>query len=89
MTPGGELALRVAREGLYLVLLARAPAVLAALAVALVVAVLQTATQVQEQTLSFVPKLVAVAVALAVAGPWLGGPIPAFARATFERLPHL
>ncbi len=78
-----ELVLQVAREGLLLVLVCSAPPVLAALAVGLFMGVLQAATQVQEQTLSLVPKIVAVAVALLVAGPWIGGQLLRFTDSVF------
>ncbi|MFH2005864.1 MAG: type III secretion system export apparatus subunit SctS [bacterium] len=81
-----ELMLQVAREGLLLVLLCSAPPVLAALAVGLLMGVLQAATQVQEQTLSQVPKIVAVAAALLVAGPWMGGQLLRFTDALFAAI---
>jgi flagellar biosynthesis protein FliQ len=65
-----EIVIRVAREGLLLVLLLSAPPVVLSLAVGLAVSLLQAATQIQEQTLSFVPKLLVVYGALAVAGSW-------------------
>ena len=67
-----ELLLRVSREGLFLVVLLSAPVVLASLIVGLVVSILQATTQIQEQTLTFAPKLIAVLVTLAVFGPWIG-----------------
>lgn len=59
----------VAKEGLYLVLILSAPPVLAALIVGLFVSIMQATTQVQEQTLTFVPKLVAIILVLVVLGP--------------------
>lgn len=76
-----DTILRVAREGLLLVLLCSAPPVLAALLVGLVMGVLQAATQIQEQTLNLVPKIIAVFVALIVAGPWIGSQILRFTQA--------
>jgi flagellar biosynthetic protein FliQ len=55
---GSELILRAVREGLLLVILVSAPPLLASLAVGFVVSILQAATQIHEQTLVFVPKLV-------------------------------
>jgi flagellar biosynthetic protein FliQ len=69
------------REGLYLVLLVSAPAVAASLIIGIAVSLLQTATQLQDQTLTFVPKLVVVMLTLAVAGPWAGAQLVRFARA--------
>lgn len=59
----------VAKEGLYLVLILSAPPVLAALVTGLFVSIMQATTQVQEQTLTFVPKLVAIIMVLIVLGP--------------------
>lgn len=76
--------LQVAREGLYLVLIASAPPVLASMLVGLVVSVLQATTQIQEQTLTFVPKIVAVFASLVIAGPWIGAQLLRFTRLVFE-----
>ncbi len=76
-----DTILRVAREGMLLVLVCSAPPVLAALVVGLFMGVLQAATQVQEQTLNLVPKIVAVTVALLVAGPWMGSQLLRFTEA--------
>lgn len=59
----------VAKQGLYLVLILSAPPVMAALIVGLFVSIMQATTQIQEQTLTFVPKLVAIIVVLAFLGP--------------------
>jgi flagellar biosynthetic protein FliQ len=59
----------IAKEGLFLVLILSAPPVLAALCVGLFVSIMQATTQVQEQTLTFVPKLVAIILVLIVLGP--------------------
>lgn len=59
----------IAKEGLFLVLILSAPPVLAALVVGLSVSIMQATTQVQEQTLTFVPKLVAIILVLIVLGP--------------------
>ncbi len=85
---GAELT-RLIAETLYLVLLVSAPALLVSLAVGLVVGVLQAATQVQEQTLSFVPKLVAVAAALAIFGGWMGSELVRFTDALWRAIPTL
>ena len=76
-----DMVLRVAREGLLLALLCSAPPVLAALAVGFLMGVLQAATQIQEQTLNMVPKIIAVALALVVAGPWIGAQLLRFTQA--------
>ena len=62
-------ALAIGRESLFLVLILSAPPVLAALVVGLMVSLLQATTQIQEQTLTFVPKLVVVFIVLALFAP--------------------
>lgn len=69
MTP--EEAAALGQMALWTGLLIGAPVLGAALLVGLVVSLLQAATQIQEQTLSFLPKLLAVAAVLVVAGPWM------------------
>lgn len=61
----------LARQAIGLMLLLGAPVLLIGMAVALVVSVLQAVTQVQEQTLSFVPKMLAMLLGLALLGPWM------------------
>ena len=78
---------RVAREALMLALLLSLPVLGASLVVGLVVSVLQTATQVQEQTLSFVPRLAAALLALAIAGPWIGAQLVRFTSSLWSAIP--
>jgi flagellar biosynthesis protein FliQ len=59
------------REALELMLIISAPLLLTALCAGLVVSIFQAATQINEMTLSFIPKLIAVFVAIVVAGPWM------------------
>jgi flagellar biosynthetic protein FliQ len=89
MSDGSELVLRAVREGLLLVLLVSAPPLLASLAVGLLVGVLQAATQIQDQTLVFVPKLVAVVLVLVALGPLLGAQILRFTQAILLAIPAL
>jgi flagellar biosynthetic protein FliQ len=63
--------LDIGNQALYLIVSLAAPLLLAALAVGLLISIFQAATQIQEQTLSFIPKLVALVVALVVMGPWM------------------
>ena len=81
--------LHALREGLYLVLLLSAPPLLAVLGVGVASAFLQNATQVRERSLSSVPKIIAALTALAVAGPWIGTQVLAFARAVLEAVPTI
>lgn len=82
-----EYIIQVAREGLILVLIASAPPVLASMVIGLLVSILQATTQIQEQTLTFVPKLVGVFASLAIAGPWIGEQLVRFTRLLFEGFP--
>jgi flagellar biosynthetic protein FliQ len=81
------MVLRVVREGLLLVLLISAPALLASLVVGLIVGALQAATQIQDASLSFVPKLVAVFAVLLMSGPALGAQLVRFAEALLGLIP--
>jgi flagellar biosynthetic protein FliQ len=63
--------LDIGNRALYLIMYLSAPLLLAALATGLIISVLQAATQIQEQTLSFIPKLLAIVVALILMGPWM------------------
>jgi flagellar biosynthetic protein FliQ len=78
---------RLTAEALYLVLLVSAPALVVALAVGLVLGLLQAVTQVQEQTLAFVPKLVAVALVLSATGTWMSTEIVRFTDALWRAIP--
>ena len=69
MTP--DTVVDIGREAMTIALMMAAPMLFVALATGLVVGLFQAATQIQEQTLSFIPKLVAIAVSLVVTGPWL------------------
>ena len=65
------IVIDIARQAVYLVLKASAPMLLASLVVGLIVSILQTVTSIQEQTLTFVPKLVAVFMVIILAGSWI------------------
>lgn len=75
------------RQAVMLVVILAAPALGVALAVGLVVSLLQAVTQVQEQTLSFVPKIIATLLALVVFGPWMIARMVEFSRSMFAALP--
>ena len=79
----------LARNALMVALLVAAPMLLVAIAVGLMVSVFQTVTQIQEQTLSFVPKLVAVAVVFLVALPWIMQLMVQYTTELFRGLPNL
>lgn len=87
MTPADVLA--IGRHALEITLLLAAPMLLVALTVGLLVGVFQAATQINEQTLSFIPKLIAMAAALMIAGPWMLKLIVSYTRELFESIPGL
>ncbi|WP_337019654.1 flagellar biosynthesis protein FliQ [Oceanobacillus massiliensis] len=66
-----EFVLTLAEQGIYTVLLVTGPLLILALAVGLLVSIFQATTQIQEQTLAFIPKIVAVLVGLIFFGPWM------------------
>ena len=84
-----EEVLAVGRHALEVTLLLAAPLLLTALVVGLLVGVFQAATQVNEMTLSFIPKLIAMAAALMLAGPWMLKLIVNYTRELFESIPGL
>jgi flagellar biosynthetic protein FliQ len=87
MTP--ETVLTIGQRALEITLLLSAPLLLTALVVGLLVGVIQAATQINEMTLSFIPKLIAMAVALVVAGPWMLKLMISYTRELFESIPGL
>jgi flagellar biosynthetic protein FliQ len=66
-----------------------APLLLVALVTGLIVGAFQAATQINEQTLSFIPKLLAMALAVVVAGPWMLKVLISYTRELFESIPGL
>lgn len=69
MTP--ESVMTLAHEAMVVALLLAAPLLLVSLTVGLLVSLFQAATQINESTLSFIPKLIAIAITLVIAGPWM------------------
>ena len=84
-----DLVMELAKDALTLTLLLSAPILVVSLVVGLVIAMFQAATQINEMTLSFVPKLLAVAVVLIWAGPWMLRLITDFTTQLVERIPGL
>jgi len=66
-----EFVIRLAGEAVYTVLKASAPMLIVGLVVGLIISVFQATTQIQEQTLAFVPKIVAVLLSVLIFGPWI------------------
>ncbi len=87
MTP--EFVVGFGREALETMLTVVAPLLLVALGVGLMVSLLQAVTQINEATLSFLPKLVGVATALVVLGPWMISQLTEFIARTLTRLPQV
>jgi flagellar biosynthetic protein FliQ len=76
-------------QALWMTMLVSAPLLLVALGVGLVVGIVQAATSINEATLSFIPKLVAIAVTMAVVGGWQIATMVDYMRALFLRIPAL
>ena len=87
MTP--DTVVTVGQYALLTMLMIAAPPLLAALVVGLVVGVFQAATQVNEMTLSFIPKIVALVVVLIAAGPWLLSTLVNYTERLFREIPYL
>lgn len=79
-------ALDIMQAAIWTVLIASGPAVLVAMVVGVLIAFLQALTQVQEMTLTFVPKIVAILVTIGITAPFIGGQINLFANLVFSRV---
>ena len=82
-----QIVFTFGQEGLYTLLMVAAPMLLTVLAVGLLVSIFQAATQINEATLSFVPKVVAAVAVLAVAGPWMLTPLVEYLQRTLQAIP--
>ena len=87
MTP--ETVMSIAYQAMMVTLYLGAPLLLTALLIGLLVSLFQAATQINEMTLSFIPKILAVFAALIIAGPWMLGLIQDFTRNLFLSIPGL
>ena len=87
MTP--EYVLEVGKQAIFVMLLVSAPLLLAALITGLLVSVFQAATSINEATLSFIPKLIAMFVTLIFAGPWMLEIMTDYLRRLFESIPQI
>jgi flagellar biosynthetic protein FliQ len=76
-------------QAMLLTLKVSAPFLLAGLAVGLVISIFQAATNIQEQTLTFIPKIVVTGVVVLVGGPWMLDQIVGYTRALFTSIPTL
>jgi flagellar biosynthetic protein FliQ len=87
MTP--EWVVNLVRQGLEIAILVSAPLLLTALVTGLLVSVFQAATQINEMTLSFIPKLLAIVAALVLAGPWMLSVMVDFTRRLILGIPTM
>ena len=87
MTP--EMVMTIGQRALEITIMLAAPLLLAALIIGLLVGVFQAATQINEMTLSFIPKLIGMAGTLVVAGPWMLKTIVGYTRELFESIPMM
>ncbi|MBZ5488544.1 flagellar biosynthesis protein FliQ [Halomonas aquamarina] len=87
MTP--EMVMSMAYQGMRVTLFLAAPVLLAALFTGLIISLFQAATQINEMTLTFIPKILAVFAVLVLAGPWLIGLITDFTYRLFTNIPNM
>jgi flagellar biosynthesis protein FliQ len=81
-----ELVIEIAERAIWIILLTSGPLLILALVSGLAVSIFQATTQIQEQTLAFVPKIVAVLVGIVVFGPWMLAKVTTYASDIFENL---
>lgn len=87
MTP--ETVMTIGRQALELTLMVSAPLLLTALVIGLLVSIFQAATQINEMTLSFIPKLLGMFVVLIIAGPWMIGLLIDYMQRLFSSIPWM
>lgn len=87
MTP--EAVLELGRQAMSVTSMLAAPLLLSALAVGLLIGMFQAATQIQDMTLSFIPKLIILMIAITLAGPWMLDVIVNFTRELFLAIPSM
>ena len=87
MTP--ESVMTLGRQAMEVTLMVAAPMLLVALVIGLIVSIFQAATQINETTLSFIPKLVGIFVSLIIAGPWMLSVMLDYMRQMFAGIPTL
>jgi len=84
-----ETVMTMGRNAMEVTLMVAAPMLLVALIIGLIVSIFQAATQINEATLSFIPKLIGIFVALIVAGPWMLSVMLDYMRQVFNGIPGL
>lgn len=86
MNPGD--ALDIAQSAIWTVIIAAGPAVVSAMLVGVIIALIQALTQVQEVTLTFVPKIITILLVGSFTAPFVGSVIFTFAEQTYARIPN-
>ena len=84
-----ETVITLGQQALWVTMMLASPLLLSALAIGLLVGMFQAATQINEMTMSFIPKLLVLVGALVVAGPWMLGVIVNYTRQLMEQIPSL
>jgi len=82
-------AVTIMRGGLFEILIISAPILIVAMVVGLIVSILQATTSIQEQTLTFVPKIAAILIVLAFLGSWMFGSLAQYTRELFAMIPQM
>ena len=86
---GSQAVLTLVQQALFVTVLVSAPLLLTALAVGLLVSIFQAATQINEMTLSFIPKLLAMFAVLVLVGPWMLTTLVDYVQRLFASIPHV
>ena len=84
-----DLVIHYGKEALEMILMLSLPMLVVALVVGVVISLFQAVTQIQEMTLTFVPKIIAVFIAMVVAAPWMVETLVSYTRRLFEAIPGL
>ncbi len=87
MTP--ETVMTIGQQAMELTLMVSAPLLLTALIIGLIVSIFQAATQINEMTLSFIPKLIGMFAVLIISGPWMIGILLDYMTRLFSSIPYL
>ena len=84
-----DVVISLAMEAMQLAMKVALPLLLAGLVVGLIVSVFQAVTQIQEQTLAFIPKILAVAAVVVIAGPWMLGEVLSYTSDLYNGIPGM
>ena len=84
-----DTVIDLSQQALYLIALIAAPMLLSALAIGLIIGMFQAATSINEQTLSFIPKLIVLLTSILIAGPWMLNLLLNFTRQLYRDIPSL